>query len=248
MATPPTRAAFSTPAVGYGSTATPKTTPTFDVQNGDLITVIGSSENGTSTLSTPTATGGTISWTLRQSIAIDVNWCAMYVWTGAVGATATGITVSVARAAGSGQFGFGTTVWRNHGGVGASAKTNVSGSAPSLGLACSANSGIAVGSDDWSAGDGTTRTWRSVNGSPISESLYFRDSASYTVYSGYVLDSGAAATQTLGLTVPATQKYSIVAIEVLGTTGGGPVPTPPPPVGMYNTPVGNAAARIGAYW
>jgi hypothetical protein len=219
VATPPTRVTYATPAVGYGNTSTPKTTPTFDVVSGDLLTVIGSSENESVTLNTPTATGGSVTWTLRQSIVVT-DYCSMYVWTGAVGATATGITVSVARATGSSQWSFGVTVWRNHGGVGSSAKTNVSSGAPSLAISCSDNSALVVGCDDWNAVDGTSRTWRTVNGSAITESLYFRNSATYTVYSGYRSDTGSAGTQTVGLSAPTGQKYSIAAVEVLGTSSG----------------------------
>lgn len=219
MATPPTRVLYATPAVGYGSSASPKTTPTFDVVSGDLLTVIGSGEDSPATLNTPTATGGSITWTLRQSIVVS-QYCTMYAWTGAVGATATGITVSVTGVA-SRTWSFGVTVWRNHGGVGVTNKANVSGAAPSLTLTgCSANSAIVTGSDDWNAADGTTRTWRTVNGSAMSESLYFRNSLTYTVYSGYAPDSGAAGNITVGLSAPGSQKYSIVGIEVLAASGG----------------------------
>lgn len=240
MATPPTRVSYSTPAVGYGDTSTPKTTPTFDVTNGDLLTVIASSENESVTLNTPTASGGSVTWTLRQSIVVT-DYCSMYVWTGAVGATATGITVSVARATGSSQWSFGVTVWRNHGGVGSSAKTNVSSGAPSLAISCSENSALAVGCDDWNAVDGTSRTWRTVNGSAITESLYFRNSATYTVYSGYRTDTGSAGSQTVGLSAPSGQKYSIVAVEVLGTSSG-----PDPKSGTDSAAASEAVALAAA--
>jgi hypothetical protein len=119
------------------------------------------------------------------------------------------------------MWSFGVTVWRNHGGVGVTNKTNVSGAAPSLTLAgCSANSAIVCGSDDWNAADGTTRTWRTVNGSAMSESLYFRNSVTYTVYSGYAGDVGSGGSITVGLTAPGSQKYSIVGVEVLAAGGG----------------------------
>lgn len=218
MATPPTRVTYVTPTIGYGSATSPKTTPTFDVVAGDLITLIASTEDGATTISAPTTTGN-ITWTLRQSVAVT-SYCTMYAYTGVVNATATGITVSVARAGTTtNYFSFGVTVWRNHGGVGVSGKANASG-APSLALVCSANSALVTGSDDWNATDGTTRAWRTVNGSAISESLYSFLTGHFTVYSGYVADAGAAATQTLGLTLPSTQKYSVVGVEVLGTAGG----------------------------
>jgi hypothetical protein len=219
VATPPTRVSYNTPTVGFGSSATPKTTPAFDVQAGDLLVFIGSGEDSPATIGTPSASGGSVTWTSRQSIVVT-NYCTMYLWTGDVGATATGITVS-ASGVSSRTWSFGVTVWRNHGGVGVSGKANVASGGPSLALTTSANSAVQCGSDDWNAGDGASRTWRTVNGSAMTESLYFRNSLTYTVYAGYAPDTGAAGTTTVGLSVPSTQKYSIVGVEILAAAGGG---------------------------
>lgn len=225
MATPPTRVTFVTPAVGYQSTASPKTTPTFDVVNGDLLVVIGHTADFNDTMSTPTSTG-TVTWTLQQSVVVSA-YCNLYCWTGAVTATATGITVSSTHTgSGTNVWSFGVSVWRNHGGVGTSTKTNVSSGAPSLAITCSANSAVVCGCDDWTATDGASRTWRTVNGAAMTESTYSTNvGVSYTVYASYTLDVGAAGSQTVGLTAPAAQKYSIVAVEVLGT---GTAPAIPP--------------------
>ena len=217
MAIPPTRVTFVTPAVGYGSTASPKTTPTFNVTAGDLLTVTADTEDSTYALNTPTASGGSVTWTLQESFTSSSN-CTAYVWTGAVGATATGITVSVTRVSGAGQYGFGVTVWRSHGGVGVHGQAAATGG-PSLALTCSANSAVACTVGDWNAADGTTRTWRTINGSAMAESLYFRDAAHYTAYSGYSTDVGTAGSKTLGLSAPTGAKYAIVGVEILGTSG-----------------------------
>lgn len=215
MATPPTRVLVATPAVGWSSSATPKTTPTFSVQAGDLLTLMAFGENGMMTVAPPTWTGSG-AWTLLQSISLGSDWCTAYLYVCTVTATATGRTVSVAASGTMGQFSFIVTQWRNHGGVGLSGKANASG-APSLPLALSANSAVAVGNSDWNAANGASRTWRTVNGSPIVESSYGGTVGStYVVYTGYAPDAGAAGSETLGLTAPTGQKYSIVAVEVLG--------------------------------
>lgn len=184
---------------------------------GDVLVIIGMIENGLASLNTPT--GGTgLTWTLRQSISLGSDWCAVYVWT-ATATTAQTFSCSVSRSGSTGAWwGWVALRWSGSGGVGASSKANASG-APSLGLTTTAaNSAICIGNADWNAADGTSRTWRSVNGSPATEQSYFRNSSRYTLYAGRHTDAGAAGAKTVGLSAPAGQKYSITAVEVLGTS------------------------------
>lgn len=217
MATPPTRVLSVTPTAGWSTQSTPKITPTFDVQAGDLLTLIAFSENESRLLGTPTWTGSG-AWTAWPPIVV-LDYSTAYLHTCLVTATATGRTVSLtATGGGSLHFGFIVTVWRNHGGVGVVGKANASG-APSLTLNCSANSAISVGNSDWNAVSGASRLWRSVNGTPILESSYGGIVGSdYINYTGYSLDAGPAGNKVVGLSAPTGQKYSIVAVEILGTT------------------------------
>lgn len=89
------------------------------------------------------------------------------------------------------------------------------GSAPSLPLSVSANSAVEVGVDDAAAVDGTTRTWRTVNGSPMTEQLYFRQAPDYAAYGGYSSDAGAAGTIVTGLSAPGAQEWSAIGVEIL---------------------------------
>lgn len=217
MATPPTRVLSTTPTIGWSTSTSPQTTPVFDVQAGDLLTLLAFSENEKRTLSTPTWTGsGT--WTAQRSFVL-LDWSTAYLFTCLVTATATGRTVSVAGSIGDPEhFGFIVTLWRNHGGVGVMGIANASG-APSLVLNCAANSAISAGNSDWNAVNGASRIWRTVNGSPIIESSYGGTVGSdYVNYTGYSPDVGAAGNKTVGLTAPTGQKYSIVGIEILGKT------------------------------
>lgn len=218
MATPPTRVTSVTPTQGWADSATvTKTSPTFDVVSGDLIVITAFSEDSPNTLSTPTWTGtGTV--TLQQSVVVS-SYCTAFLYTIAVTATATGRTISQTRTAGSGQWSFYASVWRNHGGLGNTGKANTSG-APSLALTTSANSAVVCGNSDWNASSPTGRTWRTVNGTAMTESSAGGVAGStYYAYTGYSLDTGTAGTTTVGMTLPSGQKYSIVAAEILGVAG-----------------------------
>jgi hypothetical protein len=231
VATPPTRVSYNVPATGnFAATASPKTTGAFNVTAGDLIVVMASAEQaGTINTVTPSASGGSVTWTLRatQPAAANANQSCAMIWTGVVGATATGITVSLTAIASTGiaWWGFSATVWTAHGGVGTvfSGNNSTGSGAPSQAGAasCAANSAVQVQVNDWNAVDGTTRTWRTINGSAEAEATYFTDPAHHTVYGGYRADTGAAGAITQGLTAPATQRWVAVGVEILGTGGGG---------------------------
>jgi hypothetical protein len=118
------------------------------------------------------------------------------------------------------MYGFTVTQWRAHGGLGATNSavlTSPTTGAPSVTVTlAAANSAVQCGNDDWSAGDGTTRTWRTVNGSPMTESLYARNTTNYAAYGAYSPDAGSGASAVVGLTVPSAQIYAIAAIEIKG--------------------------------
>jgi hypothetical protein len=233
VATPPTRVSYNTPSSGnYTSSTSPKTTAAFDVQSGDLIVVAASAANAAAPLSgaTPSASGGSVTWTLRASqTAGTANQSWASVWTGAVGATATGITVSLAQPTGDSSifYGLSATVWRDHGGVGTtfSGNNGTSAGTPSQAGAanCAANSAVQCVINDWNAIDGTNptpgRTWLTINGAAESESLYARDSAQHTAYGGYRTDTGSAGAVTQGLSAPTGQRWVLVGVEILGTAG-----------------------------
>lgn len=229
----PTLVSYNTPSSdNFSSTTTPKTTTAFDVVAGDIIVVLCSIENANSpTGVTPSASGGSVTWTLQAAQnGGTTNQSAAYCWTGVVGATATGITVSLARPSSDGGiwWGFSARVVRDHGGVGAAfSDNNGTGSgAPSAAATCAANSAVFCQINDWNAVDGTSRTWRTINGAPEDESSYFRDASRHTVYGGYKNDVGAGGSITQGLTAPATMRWVLVGVEVLASGGDPPPPTP----------------------
>jgi hypothetical protein len=220
------------------STAT-RDSAAIAVVNGDLLVAcMGSEDTSTNgTLTASTLSGSTSAWTKVQEVTVTGNTGVALAW---ATATATGnVTVRLTRSltTSARSLGLNVLVFRNHGGAGASNKTNASG-APTLNLlTTAANSAIAVISGDWSAQDGTTRTWRTGAGT-LTEVTYYRDSAAYAMYAGYHADAGAIGTYAVGLSAPGTQTYSIAALEIKGTAGAG---TPQPSPWIYSTAVRRAA-------
>lgn len=227
MGTPPTFAAEYESA--WNVNTTPKTT-SVTTAVGDTLVLIGSTADQLATLNTPT--GGTgLTWTLQQSVVV-ANYCTVYVWT-ATATTAETFTCSVTRTGGTGLFwGFNCLKFTGSDGVGGSNKFNVpTTGTPSVNVTTTGdNSAIVALISDWSAIDGTAplRTWLTINSTTPSigagtEPTYFRDSSQYTVYGGVWTDAGVAGPQTVGLSAPGGQKYSIAAVEVLGVADPPPV-------------------------
>lgn len=227
MPTPPTHVLDIAPSSGNFSTSgATKTSAVFNVQAGDAITLYASSgHNSLKFANLPVASGGSITWTPRITAEPGGSFSQMRGWSGAVGATANGITVSVSPSAGSGlEWGFTGMLWRSHGGIGNVVSENVNSEAPAIDIVCSANSAVDYHNVDWQALDGSARVWRTVNGQAITESFYYQNPNFHGIYDGYRLDVGAAGSKTFGLTAPTGQRPTHGAIEVLGTTGA-PVDT-----------------------
>lgn len=185
----------------------------------DLLVVLSCTEDNAYPLGTPT--GASLTYTSAQLVSV-ANYTRAQVWT-APSISTSSFSVSISESPTDiGWWGANVLKFSGTQGVGASSKTNVASGAPSLGLTTTQdNSAIAVIVGDWSAQDGTTRTWRTVNGiTPTAgnglEVTYFRDSSHYAVYVAYYTDAGAAGAKTVGLSAPGSQKYSIIAVEILG--------------------------------
>lgn len=189
---------------------------------GDVFVVAGAVADNDNTINTPT--GNSHTYTLRQASTTAGDQTYVALWT--TTATAGSWTLTCTRAGGSAnQWGFTSLRFSGSGGVGNSAVTNGSG-APSLNITTTqANSSIVVIVSDWVPVNGSSRTWRTVNGiTPTAgngfERVYVFSSGQYTTYVAYYPDAGAAGVKTVGLTAPTGQTYSIAAVEILGTVGG----------------------------
>lgn len=206
----------------WNSTTTPKTTASFDVQEGDVLVAFGIIEgfhaaSGSQTLN---ISGGSLSWTRQEEIAA-VNYSYATIWTTTVDSNKS-MTVSISMS-GSGGLYFGGNVFtfRDSDGIGDTASSNGSGD-PTVDITTTqVNSAVVVANGDWNAVDGSSRTWF-TNAGTLTEQTYFRDSSYYTVYGGYHADAGSIDTYAVGIDAPGSQKYSIVTVEVTGSAG------PPP--------------------
>ncbi len=204
-----------------------KTTGSISVTAGDLLIGImydsdyQSGTPGRSRTQTISDTG-TNSWTSKQLIQVN-SYTKLQIWTATAAAT-TSITVTFGHSGGTNLVECGGIAYVFRSATeGASAKTNVAGpAAPTLDLTTTQdNSAVVVANGDWDAVDGASRTWRTVDGT-LTEEAYQLVASEYTVYGGYHADSGAIATNAVGLTAPSTQKYSIIAMEVKGPASAVP--------------------------
>lgn len=230
------------PVATWDTTTTPKTA-TATTSARDFLVVMAMSEDSTLAWNTPT--GNSLTYTSRQS-DFTAGWGSAQVWTTTDAAGAAGWTLSVTTNTTVKKWGFDALRFGTTTGYGTSAKNveasgGASGGAPSLSITTTrANSAIAVCVVDFSAKDGTVRTWRTVNGAVAVETTYFRNSLNYTVYAGYYANAGAPGAKVVGLTAPTAQQYTIMAVEVMG------IPAAGPPSRVVGTPI--PAADRAANW
>ncbi len=206
----------------YGDTWNSATSPksaSVTVANGDALVVIAIVEDESRSLATPS--GGGLTYTLQEEVNVT-DYTHLYIWT-ALSASGQTFALDVTSSSGDNTMWYGFIALRfsSVSSIGAAEKTNVSSGAPSLSITTtSANSSLVVAVGDWNATDGTSRTWRSVNGSAATETTYFRDASHFTAFTGYHTDAGATGAKTVGLSAPSGQKYSIASVELVGGSSG----------------------------
>lgn len=222
MATPPTLVDESEGV--WSHTGTSETIAGVDTgaAAGRALVVLAASADSPQTVSNPT--GGSLTYTLAQSNVISSN-SNTYVWT-AIPATNQTFSLGLTGGSNGAPWSANVLTFSGSDGIGASSKGNSTGG-PSLAITTTAaNSAILVIVADWNAVSGASRTWRTVNGiTPTSgnglEKTYFTDGSNYTVYAALYNDAGTAGLKTVGLSAPTGQKYTIIAVEVKGTTAAG---------------------------
>jgi len=209
---------------GFGTNSSPRSTASISVNNGDTLVAVGAIEGqalvGAETIA---IAGGGLVWNNDQYVNAQ-DFVVAYSWSTTATST-TSFTVTFTRTASNNLlwWGGGVYVFRNSTGIGATNKTNVNGGAPTLSLNVTANnSTIVTVNGDWSAQDGTSRTWNTINsitptiGNGL-EKIYFRNSSHYSAYSAYWNDVGASGSKSTGISAPGSQKYSIISVEVKGS-------------------------------
>ena len=195
------------------TTGTVKQTSSFSVTAGDLLVAYGGTADDPVTEAV-SSSGVSLTWTLRQS-STATGFAPSYVWT-AVAPSSGSVTVRFTRTGNYGSYGGDVLQFRNSAGVGASAITTGTGT-PSLGITTTTDhSALVVYSSDWSAVNGSSRTWLTSAGT-FSEQTYFTTSGDMTGYGGYFGDVGTAGSKTVGLSAPSGQTYTTLALEVKGS-------------------------------
>lgn len=214
MAVPPTR--IQTVQSSWIGNPNPRALE-ITVQTGDLIVVFAGASGGGNHFG---VSGGSLTWTQRATSEYS-GYCDARMWT-AEATSSTTFSVSVSNnPSGNDYWGCIATVWRNHGGVGATMIAHADGVCTSPITLTSSDSAVFTAILDYDAWDGSTRTWRSVNGTSATELSYGRDSVEYTWYAAAYADTNAAGTYNLGLTVPNDIKWTMAGLEIKGTSTGG---------------------------
>ncbi len=197
---------------------TPKETASFSVKKGDRLLAVMSCEEVSGGAGQLTISGGGFTWTLLARVTVN-EYTEVGLWTTEATEDKT-FKCTIARGATARSFGGNVLTFRKASGVGTAVKTNVSSGAPTLNITTTKeHSAIVVGVGDWKALDGKSRAWREGAGT-LTEQTYNFINGVYTSYAGFHADAGTPGTYAVGLTAPAAEKYSIVAVEVFGEESG----------------------------
>lgn len=213
----------------WSTTTTPKTVaPT--IEPGDVLVIGGICENISADdpfLNTPTDDLGTsLTYTSQQTVSIPFGiYGYVRVWTAIVGAQSGSFTLSMTQGGGTKRWGFNCLRFRNVASIGASAKANANvttgGSIVSLTTQQLNSVVVAFACDNQVDISPPARVWRTVNSiTPTSanglEKTFQNVSGFASVFGAYWSNAGAAGANNYGLSSPADQQYSIVAVELKG--------------------------------
>lgn len=186
---------------------------------GDVLAAFGGLHNGSAQLNLPT--GGGLTWTQQQFRKPSTSYCTAYLWSALASSAATFTTTITKVATDSALLGGNLLRFSGSDGIGASANNSANGAAPTLSLTTTQdNSAIVMLVLDWNGTSGA-RTYRTADAGTFTEMSYYQ-AGTWTVQGGYYPDAGTAGAKTVGISAPAGQKYTIVAMEVLGTANNNP--------------------------
>jgi hypothetical protein len=179
------------------------------VQAGDLIVVSAGTGNSNVVVNTPT--GGGLTFTVQQSVVSVTEQANAYLWT-ATSPSAQTFTLTIS---GSDIYAWSAEVWRNHGGIGASAKKTAA-STTSVSLTTQGpNSALVFVDADYYGINGSSRTYLTSVGAFTEKAYQFAGNGVATFYAGHYADSGAVGSKTVGMSAPSGQHPSLFVLEVL---------------------------------
>jgi hypothetical protein len=193
-----------------GLSAASEVTAVVTWQTGDVILVLGVTEDQPRTLGLPTATG--LTFTSIQE-GDKAGSCHTYAWRATAGANGSSAITSTTDGA-SAARGLSAFVYRGHGGVGASVKNSVTDATSVVSLSRSgANSAVA-----WCCGDFTASTDVTVAATPAggTQRVAVTESTRATFFVFDWGDQGAVTTTNFGITGASGSNHFMIAVEVLG--------------------------------
>lgn len=211
----------------------PDTTITPTVAVGDLYIVIaGGDEWGGATDNISTPSGGGLTYNVGPKGVPTVGGqnSEVFSWYGIAGSAQTNFTLTMQTAGASPHWGFDFIRFSGSDGIGATSQNVSAGTNTAISLSLTttfANSGILAFFADWNAPSLTGRTWLAINGyTPATniangEVVAFQETNA-TYLCCYYPDVGPAGAKTTGLSAPATGRWSGLALEVRGSSGGSP--------------------------
>lgn len=222
MATPPT---FISKNESVWNTATsPKSILGITVAAGDTLVVIAANEGSATTF--PAPTGGTGLTYTQQANFAQSNRAGLGAWTVNVPSAQT-FTMGMTWTGGA-VWGFTVLRFSGVSGIGAVGSGSAAGNNQSRAITTQAdNSTLVFFANDWDAQSGSPHTYLAVNGfTPTSangaETNFAFTSGKYTVYGARYPDAGLIGAKTVGLSTPTGTNFTTFALELKGTTGGGP--------------------------
>jgi hypothetical protein len=198
------------------------TTSSFTPDVDDVIVVKAVTESSSQTMNTPTDTQGN-TYTLRASDA-TANHCWAGLWTAIVG-SATSMTVSVSRSF-SGQHSITVEDW-THAALDTTPATNGTktgtGAPTSTLTTTQANSAASWCCGDWSANDPSGRVYNTTSATPTEDGLHDTSGDPTNQYVAYYAwqPADSVSSQTLGLTAPGSQTWTLLGVEILHVASGG---------------------------
>lgn len=221
----------------FGNNTSPETTPSRNVLAGDVLVALAGMEHASPDIAISDNQTPDLAWVLEEDPTTTNTSAFPFTkgWSHVLANLINGLTITFTRSSGTAWFGANVLTFRNSDGIGAAtSKTSSSNQVGTISITTTEdNSAIAVIVVDWNALDGASRVWATVNGiAPTPPTIgngfelsYFRNTSNYATYVAYYPDAGAAGAKTVGITTPgSTMRPSVVAIEILGTTGDITVP------------------------
>jgi hypothetical protein len=196
------------------TTSTDSITASVTVAAGDMLVVYSGIHNGA--VFHTTIDGGGLTYTKRADITGGTtSYCSSEIWTAPCTSAQT-FTLTLTKATSTALHGFRALRFSNVASIGNFAEGTASGTTPSINLTTTGNSSAAVMfSTDWNGVAGA-RTYRQPAGSTNFVEISYYQAATWMLAGGYYPNLSTAGVKTIGLSAPASQKWTTTAVELVG--------------------------------